>query len=180
MSSSPPSPIMLKTIASPVKWKCGRPKMKTKRNQCCRPRWPAGLRRPPPAAGTTIRYLPSMTVWCLPSPATPASRGFLGGITRARPNGPELDFPQATEVSKVRVFWFADRPVNGGCDVPQNWLLLYKDGKDWKPVDDPSGYGVVPDCFNDTTFAWIKTRALRIKAQLKPGWSGGICEWEVE
>ncbi len=34
----------------------------------------------------------------------------------------ELDLPQATEVSRVRLFWFADRPVNGGCDLPQNWV----------------------------------------------------------
>jgi DUF1680 family protein len=92
----------------------------------------------------------------------------------------ELDFPQATEVSKVRVFWFADRPANGGCDVPQNWSLAYKDGGDWKPVDHPSGYGLVPDRFNDMTFKRIKTTALRIQVQLQQDWSGGICEWQVE
>ena len=92
----------------------------------------------------------------------------------------ELDFPHATEVSKVRVFWFADRPLKGGCDVPQKWLLLYRDGDDWKPVDRSSGYGVMPDRFNDVTFTRMKTTALRIQVQLQPDWSGGVCEWEVE
>ena len=92
----------------------------------------------------------------------------------------ELDLPQATVVSQVRVFWFADRPVNGGCDVPQNWVLLYKDGNDWKPVDHPSAYGLVPDRFNETTFTRIKTTALRIKVQLQAGWSGGILQWTAE
>ena len=91
----------------------------------------------------------------------------------------EIAFPQATEVSKVRVYWFADRP-NGRCDVPENWFLVYKDGDGWKPVDHPSTYGLELDRFNDVTFTPVKTTALRIKVQLQPNWSGGICEWEVE
>jgi DUF1680 family protein len=92
----------------------------------------------------------------------------------------ELDFPQATEVSKVRVFWFADRPVKGGCDLPRSWRLLYKDGDDWKPVARPSTYGLAPDRFNEVTFTRVRTSALRIEAQLQPEWSAGICEWQVE
>lgn len=92
----------------------------------------------------------------------------------------QLDFPQATEVSKVRVFWFADRTANGGCDLPQSWSLQYRDGNDWKSVENPSAYGLALDQFNEVTFAKIKTMALRINVQLAPGWSGGIYEWEVE
>lgn len=92
----------------------------------------------------------------------------------------QFDFPQATEVLQVRVFWFADRPVNGGCDLPQSWSLLYKHGDSWKPVEDPGDYGVAADQFNDVHFNPVKTTALRIQAQLKPNWSAGICEWEVE
>jgi hypothetical protein len=58
--------------------------------------------------------------------------------------------------------------------------LLYKDGADWKPVVNPSSYGVALDCFNDTTFTAIKTSALRIEVQLQQGWSGGIYQWKVE
>ena len=101
----------------------------------------------------------------------------------------ELDFPEATKVGKARVFWFADKPVNGGCDVPEKWSILYKDGDTWspvnagdgwKPVEQPSNYGVAPDRFNAVSFTPVQTTALRIQVQLKPGWSGGICEWEVE
>jgi DUF1680 family protein len=101
----------------------------------------------------------------------------------------ELDFPEATKVGKARVFWFADKPVNGGCDVPEKWSLLYKDGDPWnpvkagdgwKPVEHPSNYGNAPDHFNDVAFTPVKTTALRIQVQLKPGWSGGIFEWEAE
>jgi hypothetical protein len=91
----------------------------------------------------------------------------------------QLDFAESTEISKVRIFWFADRP-NGGCDLPQNWSLVYKDGDDWKPVDRPSSYGLELDHFNEVTFTPVKTAALRMNVQLQSNWSGGICEWEVE
>jgi DUF1680 family protein len=91
----------------------------------------------------------------------------------------ELEFPHPAEVSRVRVFWFADRPTGGGCDLPQSWRLLYRDGNDWKPVEQASGYGILPDVFNEVTFAPVMTTALRVEVQLRSGWSAGVCEWEV-
>lgn len=92
----------------------------------------------------------------------------------------ELVFPEPTKVSKVRVFWFADRPANGGCALPQSWRLVCKDGDTWKPVEGASAYGLAPDKFNEVTFTPVQTTALRIELQLQPGWSAGIFEWEVE
>jgi hypothetical protein len=91
----------------------------------------------------------------------------------------QLDLPGKTDVSKVSIYWFADKPAHGGCDVPENWSLQYKDGDDWKPVRQASNYGVMPDQFNETTFAPVKTDALRINVQLRSGWSGGISEWTI-
>lgn len=91
----------------------------------------------------------------------------------------QLDFPAKIKVSRVSVYWFADKSVNGGCDLPESWSLEYKDGDSWKSVERPSSYGVAADQFNDTTFAPVKTGALRINVQLRPGWSGGISEWKV-
>jgi DUF1680 family protein len=92
----------------------------------------------------------------------------------------QLEFPEKTEVSKVRVFWYADKPEHGGCDVPQHWEVLYQDGNEWKPVEQPTGSDPVPDQFNESNFKSVTTSALRIAVQLKPGWFGGISEWEVE
>lgn len=92
----------------------------------------------------------------------------------------ELDFPRKISVSKVSIFWFGDRPVDGGCDLPESWSLLYKDRDDWKPVEHPSNYGTAADQFNETTFVRVKTDALKVRVQLRPGWSGGIYEWNVE
>jgi len=47
-------------------------------------------------------------------------------------------------------------------------------------VEHPSNYGVAPDRYNEVTFTPVKTTALRIQVKLKPEWSGGIFEWEVE
>ncbi len=92
----------------------------------------------------------------------------------------QYEFASPTKVSKARVFWFADRPVRGGCDLPETWRLLYRrDGK-WVPVEGASGFGVEPDRFNETTFREVKTTGVRVEVQLRAGWSGGVCEWEVE
>jgi DUF1680 family protein len=91
-----------------------------------------------------------------------------------------LDLPGAEEVSRARVFWFADRPADGGCDLPGRWRLQYLDGEDWKPVEGAGEYGLEADRFNEVAFRPVTTRALRIEVELKPGWSGGVCEWEVE
>jgi len=92
----------------------------------------------------------------------------------------QLDLPQSTPVSKVSVFWFADRPIRGGCDLPKSWRLLFKNGEAWPPVENTNDYRIVPDQFNELSFKPVKTSALRIEVQLQDGWSGGIHEWKVE
>ena len=91
----------------------------------------------------------------------------------------QLDLPGQTLVSKVSVYWFADKAIKGGCDLPEHWSLQYKDGDDWKPVQHPNRYGLSADQFNETSFTPIKTDALRINVQLRPDWSGGISECRV-
>ncbi|GEM_PF-1928947 len=92
----------------------------------------------------------------------------------------QMDFPGAETVSRARVFWFSDRARGGGCDFPQSWRLLYRQGDGWKPVEQASAFGVAPDRFNEVTFKPVSTSALRIEATLLAGWSGGICEWCAE
>ena len=83
------------------------------------------------------------------------------------------------EVSSVEVYWFDDTG-EGGCRTPQSWKLLYKDGDKWKQVQNPSEYGTEKDKFNKTTFDPVKTKMLRIEAELNPKASGGILEVKVE
>ena len=93
----------------------------------------------------------------------------------------QYDFPAATAVSAVEVYWFDDRRT-GHCWVPESWKLLYREGDAWKPVTGASAYGTEIDKYNRVTFEQVETTALRIEVQLDPEgpWSGGVLEWKVE
>jgi len=91
----------------------------------------------------------------------------------------QYEFDEARSVSAASVYWFDDTG-QGGCRVPASWRLLYRDGDQWRPVPNASAYPVSEDRFNTVTFEPIKTKALRIEAQLKDNFSGGILEWRLE
>ncbi|MGD0092134.1 MAG: discoidin domain-containing protein, partial [Planctomycetota bacterium] len=90
----------------------------------------------------------------------------------------QYDFKKPTVVKGVEVYWFDDSG-RGGCRVPANWKLLYRDGNDWKPVSKPSAYGVERDKYNKVAFEPVTTTALRIEVVLGKDVSGGILKWKV-
>jgi DUF1680 family protein len=92
----------------------------------------------------------------------------------------QYDFDKPTRVSTVAVYWWDEARVQRHCRVPQSWRLLYKDGSSWKPVSNPSGYGVAIDRYNRVTFEPVRASGLRIEVQFQPKWSGGILQWKVE
>lgn len=87
-------------------------------------------------------------------------------------------FDAPRSVSRVEMYWFDDTG-RGGCRVPESWRLLYRQGGQWLPVTEASGYGVEKDRFNRTTFSGVTTDALRLEVQLREGFSGGVLEWRV-
>ncbi len=91
----------------------------------------------------------------------------------------QYTFPQPRKVSWCEVYWFDDEPSGGGCRVPQSWRVLWWDGKQWREVPNPSGYGTEKDRFNRVTFAPIVTTKLRLEMRARPGFSVGILEWRV-
>jgi hypothetical protein len=88
------------------------------------------------------------------------------------------DFGQPHPVHACWLYWFDDTG-EGECRVPASWRIEYKDGDQWKPVSNPSGYGVEKDQFNRVTFDEVTTQVLRLVVQLRPGFSGGVLEWKV-
>ncbi|HKI32527.1 MAG TPA: beta-L-arabinofuranosidase domain-containing protein [Gemmataceae bacterium] len=92
----------------------------------------------------------------------------------------EYDFEKPQKLKAAEVYWFDDEPSKGGCRVPASWRLLVKVGDAWQEVGRPSAYGVQKDKFNRVTFDAITTSAIRLEAQLRAGFSGGILEWRVE
>ena len=96
---------------------------------------------------------------------------------RGSPEWVQYVFPSAKVVTKAAVYWFDDSG-HGGCRVPANARLLYREGTQWKPV--PGGeFGLQRDTFNRVSFPPVTTTALRIEVQLQNEFSGGILEWEI-
>jgi len=90
----------------------------------------------------------------------------------------QYDFPKAQSVSETQVFWFDDTG-NGGVKVPARWRLLYKDGEQWKPVENTAPYGVALDKYNVVTFKPVTTTAVRIEVTAQAGVSSGVIEWKI-
>lgn len=91
----------------------------------------------------------------------------------------QYDFKAPKTVSQVSIYWFDDTGI-GQCRVPKAWRLVYKDGDDWEPVQNDSGFETKKDDWNTVTFTPVQTTGLRLEVQLAPNVSGGILEWKVE
>ncbi|MGD8237014.1 MAG: trehalase family glycosidase [Armatimonadota bacterium] len=88
----------------------------------------------------------------------------------------QYDFEQPVEIDSVEVYWFDD---GSGIRLPETWRVLYREGEDWKPVENRAPCVVEPDRFNTMTFAPVKTAALRLEVQSQRGKCAGLFEWRV-
>lgn len=100
----------------------------------------------------------------------------------------QYDWSERVNINKTEVYWAVDRPKPGaipgssslhGMHVPESYRILYWDGNDFVPVNQPEGLGVAADTFNVTTFTPVKTDKLRIEVTLKKDQPAGILEWRV-
>jgi hypothetical protein len=122
-----------------------------------------------------------------------ASRGVFDWRKRGTTEWVQYDFKKAEEVSAVEVYWYTR--FGTGTKLPESWSLLYRDGKEFKPVANKGPYTVKADQFNRVTFKPVKTDAVRIEVKLQDKYvetymarkdekpkkmSGGILEWRVE
>jgi DUF1680 family protein len=89
-------------------------------------------------------------------------------------------YPKKRSLDGAAAYWFDDTG-RGQCRVPAEWRLLWKDGRDWKPVtlSGKSTYGTASDRFNRISFERVVTSELKLEVKLKQGFSGGILEWTV-
>ena len=90
----------------------------------------------------------------------------------------QYDFKEAAEVSSVSVYWFDDTG-HGECRLPKAWRILFKDGDQWKPVDNFTEYIATINESNTITFIPVKTEALRLEIQFPDRFSCGVQEWKV-
>lgn len=90
----------------------------------------------------------------------------------------EYTFPRKSTVTGVEVYWFDDTG-RGEVRVPASWRVLYRDGDDWKPVQNQQPYEVEKDRYNKVGFVPVTTTGLRLEVTMQPGWSAGVDEWKV-
>jgi uncharacterized protein len=91
----------------------------------------------------------------------------------------EYEFAKPATVAEVEVYWFDDTG-NGEVRVPQSWRVLYRDGQEWKAVENAGAYGVEKDRYNRVSFKPVTTGALRVEVTMQPNWSAGLQEWKVK
>lgn len=86
------------------------------------------------------------------------------------------DFPEPIVVEGCDVYWFSD---GGETLLPDYWKVLYlnKDGH-WMPVDTAPGKPVA-NSWNQLRFAPVRTKGLRLVAQLQWKRSAGFLEWKI-
>ena len=89
------------------------------------------------------------------------------------------DFDQPYTVSSVQVYWLDFDHYDGDYRVPESWKLYYKAGNEWSEVEALTSYPVKKDCYNTLDFHPVKTKGLKIVAQLQKDKSGGVIEWKV-
>lgn len=90
-------------------------------------------------------------------------------------------------IDKIDVYWAVDRPRSANFPgasrfalrVPAGYRLLYWNGSDFVPVQDPQGLGVAADTFNTTTFAPVTTTKIRLEITPQQGQPAGVLEWRV-
>ena len=91
----------------------------------------------------------------------------------------EYAFDQPATVSETEIYWFDDTG-RGECKVPASWRLLYKDGDQWKPVENLGPYGVEKDRYNKVAFKPVTAGGLRLEVTMQSNWSAGLQEWKVK
>ena len=90
-----------------------------------------------------------------------------------------FDLDKATNVSKVKVYWFDDGP-HGGCRIPASWEVQYKKGKKWKSVKQPIAYSITKDAWDEVSFKPVTTDGIRVLVQLPKEYASGLYEVIIE
>lgn len=90
------------------------------------------------------------------------------------------EFEKPRQLSASSVYWYDDGPW-GGCRLPKNWKLYYKDmSGNWCPVINSIPYPINKGARNKVFFESVITKALKLEVILPDNNSTGIYEWEIE
>jgi uncharacterized protein len=102
-----------------------------------------------------------------------------GAQSNIRSGWVEYSFDAPVTVSESELYWFDDAP-GGGVRVPAGWRILYKDGAEWKPVENSGAWPVEKDNYNKVTFKPVTSSGLRLEVSFQPNFSAGVQRWKVK
>ncbi|MFF1815675.1 beta-L-arabinofuranosidase domain-containing protein [Kribbella sp. NPDC058245] len=85
----------------------------------------------------------------------------------------QYDLRELRDLRQASAYWFDDTGF-GQCRVPASWRVLWLDGSTWRPVANPTPYGVDRDRLNTSTFKPVRAQYVRVEAVLRPTFSGGL------
>ncbi|MFC1556912.1 glycoside hydrolase family 127 protein [candidate division KSB1 bacterium] len=91
----------------------------------------------------------------------------------------QLSFQGTEEASSVEVYWFDDTG-RGECRLPKSWRILYREGREWTPVNVKGTYGIEKDTYNTVTFEPVRTRSIRLEIVSRESFAGGIHELRIK
>jgi DUF1680 family protein len=99
----------------------------------------------------------------------------------------QYEWSVPVSIDKVEIYWAVDRPRPAGSPgsewprlhVPASYRILYWNGTEFVPVNQPQGLGVATDTFNATTFEAVKTTKIRLEVTPQKGQPSGVLEWRV-
>ena len=90
------------------------------------------------------------------------------------------EYENPKKVSSSSVYWYDDGPW-GGCRLPKNWKLYYKDmSGNWNPIKNSIPYPIYKGVRNKVFFEPVITKALKLEVTLPDDNSAGIYECEIE
>ena len=88
----------------------------------------------------------------------------------------QYDWDQPVTINEISIFFYN---FDNLAKLPQTYRLKYWDGKEFKPVSDSKGYGLLNDQFNTTIFKEITTTRLRLEIDSVQRFILPILEWNV-
>ncbi len=99
----------------------------------------------------------------------------------------QYDFQQTQNIYGLEIYWLDDTEPKypfkswdyDTYRIPQSWYVEYWNGNAWQQITDTSGYYSRRGQFNSVTFDPLQTDKIRVLANLKSGYSGGIYECRV-
>ena len=91
----------------------------------------------------------------------------------------QYEWDQPMTLTEASVYWLELGHYDIDFQLPVSWRLEYKAGEKWLPVKNTDPYEIAKDKYCTVHFQPVRTKALRLTAQLQEGKSAGILEWKV-